>query len=495
MAIPFLQSINLNKNEIQNFRIQNLASAPDNPVDGQPYWNTTDKRLYIYDSTNAKWLDLYTAIQTKGLSEPPANPTDGQMYWNTTTKHLYIYSANSDPAKWIDLNEAMDEAPEHGNEAHTEDFATTTELSTGLGGKVDKEAGKGLSTEDYTTTEKNKLAGIEEGAEVNVPTNIAQGTRTSTTVPITSSTGTGATLEAATGSLAGVMSAADKTKLDDATDAATAGKLMLRDANGRAKVANPSDSGDIANKAYVDALLGANDAMVFKGAIDATSNPNYPAANAGDAYKISHAGKIGGASGPSVEVGDMIICTADSTAAGTHASVGGSWVILQANIDGAVIGPASATNERIAVFDGTSGKLIKDGGKTLAELEPAIGAKGTAFNKNFSTATPADAFGTATAGVSNDVARADHVHATPDSLVQALAAKTDKHAESIGNGSLTSFTITHNLGTKDVVVMVRETANPYAQVFCDVEMTTDDTVTVRFAAAPTSNQYRVIIIG
>ena len=37
-------------------------------------------------------------------------------------------------------------------------------LSTSLDGKVDKEPGKGLSTEDYTTIEKNKLAGIEAGA-------------------------------------------------------------------------------------------------------------------------------------------------------------------------------------------------------------------------------------------------------------------------------------------------------------------------------------------
>ena len=43
-------------------------------------------------------------------------------------------------------------------------FATQTDLS----GKVDKETGKGLSTNDYTTTEKNKLAGIASGAQVNV---------------------------------------------------------------------------------------------------------------------------------------------------------------------------------------------------------------------------------------------------------------------------------------------------------------------------------------
>ena len=65
-----------------------------------------------------------------------------------------------------------------------------------------------------TDAERNKLAGIEEGAEPNVATNLAQGTRTATSVPVTSSTGTDADLSAATGSLAGVMTAADKVKLD-----------------------------------------------------------------------------------------------------------------------------------------------------------------------------------------------------------------------------------------------------------------------------------------
>ena len=43
-----------------------------------------------------------------------------------------------------------------------------TLLKTKFANKVDKEDGKGLSTNDYTTTEKNKLAGIASGAEVNV---------------------------------------------------------------------------------------------------------------------------------------------------------------------------------------------------------------------------------------------------------------------------------------------------------------------------------------
>ena len=41
-------------------------------------------------------------------------------------------------------------------------------LHVDISGKVDKVAGKQLSTEDYTTAEKTKLAGIESGAQVNV---------------------------------------------------------------------------------------------------------------------------------------------------------------------------------------------------------------------------------------------------------------------------------------------------------------------------------------
>lgn len=47
-------------------------------------------------------------------------------------------------------------------------YPTTLLLNTELGYKVDKVTGKGLSTNDYTTAEKNKLSGIESGAQVNV---------------------------------------------------------------------------------------------------------------------------------------------------------------------------------------------------------------------------------------------------------------------------------------------------------------------------------------
>jgi hypothetical protein len=90
-------------------------------------------------------------------------------------------------------------------------------------------------------------------------------------------------------------------------------------------------------KAYVDALIAANDAWVNKGVLDCSANPNYPAGENGWTWRVSVAGKIGGASGPSVEVGDIVTCNTDGTASGNHATVGANFNIIQTNLDGAII--------------------------------------------------------------------------------------------------------------------------------------------------------------
>jgi hypothetical protein len=90
-------------------------------------------------------------------------------------------------------------------------------------------------------------------------------------------------------------------------------------------------------KTYADGLIAAQDAMVFKGVIDCSTNPNYPAADRGHTYRVSVAGKIGGASGPNVQAGDILICLTDGTAAGNHATVGASWGRIQVDIDGALV--------------------------------------------------------------------------------------------------------------------------------------------------------------
>mgnify|MGYP000555986824 CR=1 FL=1 len=89
-------------------------------------------------------------------------------------------------------------------------------------------------------------------------------------------------------------------------------------------------------KAYVDQIVASQDAMVFKGVIDCSANPNYPAADRGWTYRVSVAGKIGGASGVNVTVGDIVLCLTDGTASGNQATVGSNWSVIQANLDGAL---------------------------------------------------------------------------------------------------------------------------------------------------------------
>lgn len=85
-------------------------------------------------------------------------------------------------------------------------------------------------------------------------------------------------------------------------------------------------------KAYADLIVASG--FYFKGTLDASTNPDYPAAVVGDLYKISVAGKIGGASGVDVQVGDAVYCIAVS-ASGDHATVGANFDILQGNVDAA----------------------------------------------------------------------------------------------------------------------------------------------------------------
>lgn len=70
-----------------------------------------------------------------------------------------------------------------------------------------------------------------------------------------------------------------------------------------------------------------------------------------------------------------------------------------------------------------------------------------------------------------------------------------KAAVAIGNGAATSFNVGHSLGTTDVNVFVREASSGFAQVFPDVSIVDSNNVTVAFATAPSSGQYRVFVVG
>ncbi|HEX9371365.1 MAG TPA: hypothetical protein VF897_10170, partial [Roseiflexaceae bacterium] len=65
----------------------------------------------------------------------------------------------------------------------------------------------------------------------------------------------------------------------------------------------------------------------------------------------------------------------------------------------------------------------------------------------------------------------------------------------VGDGSSTDLSISHNLSTRDVAVHVCNKTTPYETVFCEVERTTTAAILLRFAVAPTTAQYRVVVLG
>jgi hypothetical protein len=87
-----------------------------------------------------------------------------------------------------------------------------------------------------------------------------------------------------------------------------------------------------------------------------------------------------------------------------------------------------------------------------------------------------------------DAATKNYVDDSVGAVAQALRA-----VGYVPSGD-TSVAITHSLGTRDVIVQVYD-ASTYEQVEVDNVRTDTDTVTLVFAVAPTSNQYRYVILA
>lgn len=112
----------------------------------------------------------------------------------------------------------------------------------------------------------------------------------------------------------------------------------------------------------IGAVLSANDAMIFKGILDDTHKlPDTH--ETGWTYRVNKAGTY---AGKVCEIGDLVICITDGLSANDA-----HWTVAQTNIDGAVIGPASAVNNHVAIFNEASGKVIKDSGFTIGKSVPS----------------------------------------------------------------------------------------------------------------------------
>lgn len=82
-----------------------------------------------------------------------------------------------------------------------------------------------------------------------------------------------------------------------------------------------------------------------------------------------------------------------------------------------------------------------------------------------------------------------------DSEKASWNSRAKKYATNVGDGTATTITVTHNLNTTDITVSIREVASPYNAVITDWQIVDVNNIKLLFAVAPTSGQYRVVVIG
>lgn len=181
----------------------------------------------------------------------------------------------------------------------------------------------------------------------------------------------------------------------------------------------------------------------------------------------------------------------------------------------------TASENGIYVWNGAATPLTRAlDATTFAELEQAI----TTVEEGTSTATSYrqsavngtidvndinwTTFGTAapsasesTAGIAEIATQAETDTGTDDqrfitpAKLASWSGRIKKYATSIGDGSATSYTITHSLNTRDVIVRVFPNSGDYDDVEVDVRRPTTTTCTLVFSTAPTNNAYRVVVLG
>lgn len=138
---------------------------------------------------------------------------------------------------------------------------------------------------------------------------------------------------------------------------------------------NPTNPLEAAPKQYVDQLI-ANIQSFEPGVVNASTPLPSTDYKAGQTWRVAEAGTY---AGQTCEVGDLIICVKDYESAQSDAD----FIVVQANIDGAVTSSADAvTDLNIVVFDGTTGKIIKDSNVSISSLNTAIANSHTHANKD-----------------------------------------------------------------------------------------------------------------
>lgn len=203
---------------------------------------------------------------------------------------------------------------------------------------------------------------------------------------------------------------------------------------------DPTQDLGAVTKQYVDRLV-SNLKGIAPGVVDSTHAlpESYVA---GQTWRVA---EIGIYAGKACEAGDLIIAIADGTTV-----IEDNFIVVQANIDGAVTGKDSSTDLNLVVFDGITGKVIKDSGVGIASLNDAIAKAHTHSNKEVLD--------------SYDKTQAELLTAVDTKITDALTPITETLGEKANaidvytktdvDGLLTP--ITNNLNTKATTTYVDE---------------------------------------
>ncbi len=447
MSKKYLVSIDLNKNELQNAVVQNLATAPSAPVQGQIYYDTTEFRLKYRSS--AAWIspqDRATHYGTQAWNTITATPTTLAGYGITDAQPL---NANLTAFSGLSTNGFV--ARTGTGTAAVRSLASGTTAATWA--NADGSSGNPtLSIASVTTSvdglmiaaDKVKLNGIAAGATANA-TDAQLRDR---------STHTGTQLANTISNFDAQVRSSRLDQMAAPTASVSMGNQLVTN------VATPVAGTDAANKAYVDSLVNGTD---WKQSVRAATTAN---------ITLSGLQTIDGIS---VAANERVLVKSqtDQKQNGIYVVATGAWT----RSDDADVNAEVTSGLAVMVSEGTT---LGDTQWVLATNDPiVIGTTNLVFVQ----------IGAATTYTSGEgISIAGNVVAIDTSVVARKASA------SVGNGTNTSFAVTHNLSTLDVIVQVYDNATAET-VECDVTRSSASQVTVAFAVAPAANAYRVVVTG
>jgi hypothetical protein len=244
-------------------------------------------------------------------------------------------------------------------------------------------------------------------------------------------------------------------------------------------VPTPTAAGDAVPKSYVDSAV---EGLAWKDSARVATQSNINLSSPGATID-----------GVTMASQDRVLVRNQSTQSENGIYVwNGSAVAITRSLDASTF--AELEQAIITVEEGT------DAGTTWrqTEINGVIDTNNVIFS-SFAAAAPAAS--ETTAGIAEIATQAEVDAGTDDARIitplklASWSGRIRKYAASFGDGSATSYVITHNFNTRDVTVVVFPNSGTYDNVEVDVGRTSVNEVTLVFATAPASNAYRVVVIG